>query len=568
MSVPKAVPNRLRVNAESVDLAVSAPQDGIALLEMQLDKAADKKRSSDLAASLPSPNGRARSSSIGKSSAPISIPGNKPVKTTVGFGSGSITRGESTLSASVGSAGSGRGKSPKSPSGVSKPGKQGKDGKNKNPKEGQDFKPKPKLSKAERRAKQEAQRAAKAAIKDAGGDTSKAGMKAAKAAAGPRKAQADDAKRTKERSKQLRKQHVPENDEASNKVELFSHLDQYERSVPVTAHLSFSPGAHGLHPAVIRLGLKYSDRQITGSTARCIAMLRTFKILVEDYITPDGTELSRDLLSRLSPHISFLSQCQPHCDAMGNAIKALKREISEGESTKGQDDEAAKRSLCDWIDRYMQSIEYAQVLIADYAVQKINDGDVILTHGSSQLMAKVIRKACQDGKRFRVVVVDSRPTPNGGHVLRECSRIGIKCTFVLINAVSCVMREVSKVFLTAHALLANGYIMSRVGTSIIAMTAKAYNIPVMVACETYKVSERVQTDSFVHNELGDPDDLLSDRDSSAKLSGWKDIEPLKVLNLVYDVTPPEFVDMVITDVGMIPCTSVPVVLRVKDELHN
>jgi len=29
--------------------------------------------------------------------------------------------------------------------------------------------------------------------------------------------------------------------------------------------------------------------------------------------------------------------------------------------------------------------------------------------------------------------------------------------------------------------------MSRVGTSIIAMTAKAYNIPVMVACETYKV---------------------------------------------------------------------------------
>jgi len=186
-------------------------------------------------------------------------------------------------------------------------------------------------------------------------------------------------------------------------------------------------------------------------------MLRTFKILVEDYITPDGTELSRDLLSRLSPHISFLSQCQPHCDAMGNAIKALKREISEGESTKGQDDEAAKRSLCDWIDRYMQSIEYAQVLIADYAVQKINDGDVILTHGSSQLMAKVIRKACQDGKRFRVVVVDSRPTPNGGHVLRECSRIGIKCTFVLINAVSCVMREVSKVFLTAHALLANGY---------------------------------------------------------------------------------------------------------------
>ena len=31
------------------------------------------------------------------------------------------------------------------------------------------------------------------------------------------------------------------------------------------------------------------------------------------------------------------------------------------------------------------------------------------------------------------------------------------------------------------------------------------------------------------------------------------------------VTPPEFVDLVITDLGMVPCTSVPVVLRVKDK---
>ena len=54
--------------------------------------------------------------------------------------------------------------------------------------------------------------------------------------------------------------------------------------------------------------------------------------------------------------------------------------------------------------------------------------------------------------------------------------------------------QVTKVFLSAHALLANGYIMGRVGTSIIAMIAKAYNIPVMVACETYKVRCYLPTD--------------------------------------------------------------------------
>lgn len=56
--------------------------------------------------------------------------------------------------------------------------------------------------------------------------------------------------------------------------------------------------------------------------------------------------------------------------------------------------------------------------------------------------------------------------------------------------------------LGAHALLANGYVMSRAGTAQIALVAKSYNVPVLVCCETHKFSERVQTDAFVYNEIG------------------------------------------------------------------
>lgn len=62
--------------------------------------------------------------------------------------------------------------------------------------------------------------------------------------------------------------------------------------------------------------------------------------------------------------------------------------------------------------------------------------------------------------------------------------------------------KVTKVFLGAHALLANGNVMSRVGASQVALVAKAHNVPVLVCCETHKFCERVQTDSFVFNELG------------------------------------------------------------------
>ena len=56
-------------------------------------------------------------------------------------------------------------------------------------------------------------------------------------------------------------------------------------------------------------------------------------------------------------------------------------------------------------------------------------------------------------------------------------------------------------FLGAHAVLAKGYVKSRVGSSMVAVMAQASNLPVLVCCETYKFCDRVQTDSFVSKEL-------------------------------------------------------------------
>ena len=122
------------------------------------------------------------------------------------------------------------------------------------------------------------------------------------------------------------------------------------------------------------------------------------------------------------------------------------------------------------------------------------------------------------------------------------------------------------------------------------MMANAYNVPVIICCETYKVRwnspaqlfcagmdwltttiscsrqfcERVQLDSICSNELGDPDQLIAtDQGSPSKnvLDEWRDIPSLKLLNLVYDLTPIQYVSMVVTEVGMTPPTSVPVLIR-------
>lgn len=63
--------------------------------------------------------------------------------------------------------------------------------------------------------------------------------------------------------------------------------------------------------------------------------------------------------------------------------------------------------------------------------------------------------------------------------------------------------QITKVLLSADALLANGYVLGPVGTAMVALIAHKYNKPVIVCCETYKFSERVQTDSILFNELGE-----------------------------------------------------------------
>ena len=78
--------------------------------------------------------------------------------------------------------------------------------------------------------------------------------------------------------------------------------------------------------------------------------------------------------------------------------------------------------------------------------------------------------------------------------------------------------------------------MARVGSSLIAMMAKARHTPVIVCAETYKFCEKVQLDSICYNELRDPDEL---KQTSNILEDWRKSPNLRLLNMAYDIIPME-----------------------------
>ncbi|CAE6409331.1 unnamed protein product [Rhizoctonia solani] len=319
-----------------------------------------------------------------------------------------------------------------------------------------------------------------------------------------------------------------------------------------------------IHPSIIRLGLLFAEYKITGANARCISALTAFKSVIADYVTPTNNSLSRHFMTYLSPQISYLTSARPMSVSLGNAIRWLKLQI--GQIDIDLPEHAAKSELYARIDQYMQErILAADVAISTFGLAKIHDGDVVLTYARSSVVEKLLISAHRAGKRFEVIVVDSRPMLEGRNLLRTLAAAGIPCTYCILSALGTVMKDASIVFLGTHALHSNGALYSRAGTALVAMMANQHNVPVLACCETYKFSDSVNLDSFTKNELVSSAEMTfktptARTNANTSTGNLRDEFNLQLLNPLYDLTPPAYITAVVTEVGLIPVSSVPTVL--------
>ncbi len=241
-----------------------------------------------------------------------------------------------------------------------------------------------------------------------------------------------------------------------------------------------------------------------------------------------------------------------------------------------------------------ERVTAANKLIREFATPKIKPGDVILTYASSSIVEQSLVQVHKSGVPFSVIVVDSKPLYEGKNLARKLANHGIKVRYYLITGASHAVKDATKVFLGAHAMMSNGRLYSRVGTALVSMLANNQSLPVIVLCESVKFTEKVALDSIVGNEVAPAHELLSESERAALLPlephlpkpqaaraddkaaaenagsapldvlRWIDeARNLHHLQVLYDVTPAEYIDMVITEYGSLPPSSVPVVHRLS-----
>jgi translation initiation factor eIF-2B subunit delta len=306
--------------------------------------------------------------------------------------------------------------------------------------------------------------------------------------------------------------------------------------------------------------MKYASGEIDGDNERCRSMMHCFLNILHDYYQlPTETSGTIDFRTHfdhevLKPSFQFWTvECRPHCVSMGNAFTFVKSAVASLE--RDMKLEEAKAIIQETIERYLlERLEYADRAIAQHAMTKLQNGDIILTFGYSEVIDVLLQTAHQQGTDFYVWVADGRPLAYGKKFLKSLQVAGIPCGYIELNALTYVLQQVTKVFVGASALMSNGSVYGPVGTAAVALLAKDRHIPVMVCCESYKISNKVQLESITQNELGNPDALLP------RKKGLDTKPKYKFLNLMYDVTPSEFISGIITELGIIPPTSVAVLL--------
>jgi methylthioribose-1-phosphate isomerase len=208
-----------------------------------------------------------------------------------------------------------------------------------------------------------------------------------------------------------------------------------------------------------------------------------------------------------------------------------------------------------WSDQLLTSINQAiskqqhrSELTGKWGATILEDGDCILTHcfpGAGLLY--MLSQARDQKKRIQVICTETRPYLQGARLTAwSVSEMGIPVTLITDNmAAYCMSRGmVTKVFTAADRVALDGTIANKVGTFQLAIAAAYHHIPFYILGYGGP-DRRCKVGKEIVIEIRDSEEVSSI--NGIKTTG----EKVKGFYPAFDLTPPELINSIITDRGLI-----------------
>ncbi len=254
-----------------------------------------------------------------------------------------------------------------------------------------------------------------------------------------------------------------------------------------------------------------------------------------------GSDLN-DFMKYMEEVANYVKSARPTAVSLPNAITYV---ISRLKRSEPSSVEEAKEIVIKTAEAFIKYSLNAVKIIGELGAKRIEYGDVIMTHCHSTAAVSVIVTAHKQGKVEKVYVKETRPKLQGLITAKALADAGLEVILIPDSAVRYYMKRINKVVVGADTVAANGAVVNKIGTSMVALAAKEARVRVYVAAETYKFSPMTVIGELVPIEIRDPTEIVS--------SDWIKKHPkVRIYNPVFDVTPPEYIDAIITERGVIP----------------
>ncbi|MFZ8782532.1 MAG: ribose 1,5-bisphosphate isomerase [Desulfurococcaceae archaeon] len=279
------------------------------------------------------------------------------------------------------------------------------------------------------------------------------------------------------------------------------------------------------------------DMRIRGAGRIARAAAEALKIAALEY---SG---ERDLVAYKKYMVSvgeLIISTRPTAVSLPNAVVYVLSSLRGAQSFR-----EAQERLVERAEKFISESEEATRRISQIGARRIRENSTILTHCHSSAAVGVIIEAYEQGRVVKVYSTETRPAYQGRTTFAQLSKSGVPVIQIPDSAVRYVINEVDYVVVGADTVASNGAVVNKIGTSQVALAAKEARTRVYVAAESYKFSPLTLIGELVTIEFRSPEEVVPRE--------WLEKHPrVKVLNPVFDVTPPEYIDAIITEHGVIP----------------
>ncbi len=260
-----------------------------------------------------------------------------------------------------------------------------------------------------------------------------------------------------------------------------------------------------------------------------------------------GVVLAAKQGESLDAVLAMLRAARPTAVNLMWALDRMKARIAAGADAAALEREAQAIQDEDLAaNRHMGELGAALIAPQSGVLTHCNTGS-LATAGYGTALG-VIRAGVAGGRIERVFAGETRPWQQGARLtMWELVRDGIPAKLIADSAASHLMRSgaVQWVIVGADRIAANGDTANKIGTYQLAIAARHHGVKFMVVAPSSTVDMATASGEEIEIELRDAAELLSVAGRRTVVDG------AEAWNPVFDVTPAELIDAIVTERGVI-----------------